>query len=143
MKKILFILFAMIALVSCGGKNGGDTPVDVPTDVKGDWELTSVQYTKSAVIGSETVSVYLRFTEKEFEIYQIVGAGNPRKYNGTYTLTGNTLSGKYSDKSNTPWASTYDVKVEGSTLTMVPAGKNETNVYKKTSIPASVTEKAY
>lgn len=143
MKRILFIFFAIAALVSCGGKNGGETPVDVPTDVKGDWELTSVQQAKSAVIGSETVSVYLRFTEKEFEIYQIIGSGNPRKYSGTYTLSGNTLSGKYSDKNNTPWASSYDVKVDGGTLTMVPSGKSETNVYKKTSIPASVIEKAF
>lgn len=133
----------MAALASCGEKKGGNDHGDVPADLKGDWELTSVQQTKSTVIGSETVTVYLRFTEKDFEIYQILGSGNPRKFFGTYTLSGNTLSGKYSDKNNTAWASTYDVTVEGATLTMVPTGKSEANIYKKSSIPASVIEKAY
>lgn len=134
MKKILYticIIAGVLATVSCG-KHKPDK-----LDISGSWELTDIQ-TKSAQIGSETVSVYLEFTDADFAIYQKIGEGRYRKYTGTYTLTGDVLDGEYSD--GKALGSTYKVSLDGESMVLDSAG--ETDTYTRTEIPASVTGSA-
>lgn len=130
--KLFLVLAIAVASVSCGSK-------DEAVSVAGEWELMDMELnTKSAQIGSEKVEVYISFTEDgQFALYQMLGAGRFEKYSGTYTLSGKSLTGKYSDGS--PWGNTYDVSVSGTTLTMTATvGSTDVYVYEKCTIPSDV-----
>ena len=60
------VAVAAALAVACGSK------VDKAASVEGEWELVDVEFaTKSAVVGSETVSVYINFGAKgTFAMYQ-------------------------------------------------------------------------
>lgn len=141
MKKYILLLTATVVIslmTSCGGKE------DKPRDITGIWNLTSVQ-TRSAQSGGQTVDVYISFvTGGTFQMYQKIGAGRYRSFSGTWTLTDNVLTGKYSD--GTSWGATYeaDVQNDGTSLVLTSQGANpETDTYTKvSSIPESVTSSA-
>lgn len=137
MKKLVYALLLILAIGACD-------PIqqEEPVSVVGQWKLVNVE-TKSATIGSETVDVYLDFTESgQFTMYQIIGKGRPRMFTGSYTFIDNQLSGIYSDASQ--WASTYTVAKSGeNSITLTTASGNETDTYQSTSIPQSVIEQAY
>lgn len=103
-------------------------------DVKGEWELTDVKMsTKSALVGAETVTVYVKFSEDgTFAMYQMVGDGRFVTFSGSWKLAGSTLSGTYAD--GTSWSSAYDVSVEKSTLTMTTEDGLDVFVYKACTI---------
>lgn len=104
-------------------------------DVKGEWELTDVKMaTKSALVGAETVTVYVKFSEDgAFAMYQMVGDGRFVSFSGSWKLAGSTLSGTYAD--GTSWASSYEVSVDKSTLTMTTEDGLDVFVYKACTIP--------
>lgn len=104
-------------------------------DVKGEWELTDVKMaTKSALVGAETVTVYVKFSEDgTFAMYQMVGDGRFVAFSGSWKLAGSTLSGTYAD--GTSWASSYEVSVDKSTLTMTTEDGLDVFVYKACTIP--------
>lgn len=104
-------------------------------DVKGEWELTDVKMaTKSALVGAETVTVYVKFSEDgAFAMYQMVGDGRFVAFSGSWKLAGSTLSGTYAD--GTSWASSYEVSVDKSTLTMTTEDGLDVFVYKACTIP--------
>lgn len=104
-------------------------------DVKGEWELTEVKMaTKSALVGAETVTVYLNLAEDgSFAMYQMVGDGRFVAFSGSWKLAGSTLSGTYAD--GTSWASSYEVSVDKSTLTMTTEDGLDVFVYKAYTIP--------
>ena len=132
MKKILFILSALMILASCGKDKGGDnTGLDLELKLYGDWHSTSLP------IDGE---IYLNFSEdKTFELYQQIGEGAHRLYRGTWALEGNLLTGKYNDGED--WAASYNVDVADKTLTMTSNNDAaEASVYEKTEIPAEVKE---
>ena len=122
------LLFALVSFSSC--KKDEKT-----LDVKGEWELTEVKMaTKSALVGAETVTVYVKFSEDgTFAMYQMVGAGRFVSFSGSWKLAGSTLSGTYAD--GTSWASSYEVSVDNSTLTMTTEDGLDVFVYKACTIP--------
>lgn len=140
MKKIMILAMSALLFVCCGGNGSGEQKEEQPTiDITGQWELTDIS-TKSARIGNETVTVYVEFNNGNFELYQVLGAGRPHKYTGTYTLSDNLLSGKYSEGKN--WAASYEVSQSGSSLTLTKKGGGETDTYRKSSIPQDIKDNA-
>ena len=119
--------------VACGSKE------DKAAGVEGEWELVDVEFaTKSAVVGSETVSVYVNFDAKgTFVMYQKLGEGRFRKFSGTWSCSNGILNGTYSDGKN--WGCPYKVSRDGDTLVMVsfPDGK-DSYTYSKCAIPEEV-----
>ena len=136
MRKFMIIAAACLLLCGCGGKK----PVE-NLSVVGEWELTSVS-TKSAKVGNTTVNVYISFTESgTFELYQMIGEGRYTAFDGTYTLTENILTGKYSNGNS--WGSVYEVSKNGENLVLSVQGGIEIDTYKKSSIPDSVKNNTY
>ena len=122
------LLSALVSFSSCKKE-------EKTLDVKGEWELTDVKMaTKSALVGAETVTVYVKFSEDgAFAMYQMVGDGRFVAFSGSWKLAGSTLSGTYAD--GTSWASAYDVSVEKSTLIMTTEDGLDVFVYKACTIP--------
>lgn len=122
------LLSALVSFSSCKKE-------EKTLDVKGEWELTEVKMaTKSALVGAETVTVYLNLAEDgSFAMYQMVGDGRFVAFSGSWKLAGSTLSGTYAD--GTSWASAYEVSVEKSTLTMTTEDGLDVFVYKACTIP--------
>lgn len=133
----VLITICGLGLVSCNGTS--DNKEETPIDVTGEWELSKVE-TKSVKIGDESVTIYVKFDGGSFTLYQILGQGRPRKYTGTYTLSDNLLSGKYSDGSS--WGSSYSVSVSGSTLNLAQTGGKEIDSFRKTTIPQDIISEA-
>lgn len=140
MKRIFYILAAVlcgIAAVSCE-KNGG---ADV--DVTGEWALESVFGMPEEV----NLEVYVKFDAGTFRLYQSLGDDQTRPwvYEGTYTVSGNTLTGRYSDGTRFGGVSGegYTVSLYGSeTMTLTSVYSAEVSTYRRTEIPAEVTESA-
>lgn len=122
------LLSALVSFSSCKKE-------EKTSDVKGEWELTDVKMaTKSALVGAETVTVYVKFSEDgTFAMYQMVGDGRFVAFSGSWKLAGSTLSGTYAD--GTSWASSYEVSVDKSTLTMTTEDGLDVFVYKACTIP--------
>ncbi|MBQ7709327.1 MAG: lipocalin family protein [Bacteroidales bacterium] len=137
MKKLVYLVLGLALLCSCNGK---DNP-EKPASIVGEWVLSSYT-TKAVTIGTEKVDIYLKFDASSFDLYQMLGAGRYTHYSGTYTLSGNILSGKYSDGKS--WASQYSVSIENNklTLTQSPDGK-EVQTFTSTTIPDSVKNNTY
>ena len=129
--RILAMAAVMIACLSCG-KNRKVASVD------GVWELESIE-TRSVQIGDAEISVYLKLDSGRFDIYQKVGAGRYRHFDGTYIYSEGKLSGKYSD--GKPLGSIYDVETGNGRLILFTAGSLEKDIYVKVdSIPDNVLE---
>lgn len=135
MKRYIAILMGILVLAGCKKNN----PEPTPASLDGEWELTAVS-TKSVKIGSESVSVYISFSDGNFVLYQQLGNTRPRKYSGTYTLAGNVLEGKYSDGKKL--GSKWEVSLENDSLKLV-SETNEVDTYRKCTIPSDIKEKAY
>lgn len=138
MKRFILILsVALLALVGCKK----DNPQSAQLNIEGQWELVSASLgTKSANVGGQTVSVYIEFASGgKFSLYQQLGAGRFDSFSGSWTLSGDTLSGKYSDGS--AWACDYSVKVESDklTLTTLPDG-DDSYTYSACTIPDSAKD---
>lgn len=133
MKRLAMLMIAAAAVLAaaCGKE-------DKKVDVSGEWELTNVEFvTKSAVIGSETVFVYMSFDKAgTFSIYQKLGEGRYQTFSGTWALSGDVLNGTYSDGKN--WACPYRVSRDGDTMIMVSSpDEKDVYTYRKCTIPAS------
>ena len=132
MKKILAFaaLMAGLLLTACGEK-------EEPLNIIGTWSLKTVQ-TKAASLGGTSVDVYIVFNEdNSFSLYQKVGStGRYSSYSGTWTLTGTSLSGKYSDGKS--WGSTYEVSQDKERTTLVLTSIGEEYSYAKASLPSEL-----
>lgn len=140
-KKLAMMVAVAVAaafVVACGSK------VDKAPSVEGEWELVDVEFaTKSAVVGSETVFVYINFDAKgTFAMYQKLGEGRFRKFSGTWSCSNGILNGTYSDGKN--WGCPYKVSRDGDTLVMVsfPDGK-DSYTYSKCTIPEEVKKNSW
>lgn len=142
--RLAVISALLVAMASCGGKD------DKRLDITGEWKLSSAANLGPGVIVKSSddveVTVYLSLSsDGKFVLYQRIGDGRFRMYDGTWQLSGTMLTGKYGDSKQTPWGSGYIVSLEdgGNTLVMVPESF-EQNVmhYGKASIPSSVKDEA-
>ena len=127
------VAVAAALAVACSSKE------DKAAGVEGEWELVDVEFaTKSAVVGSEMVFVYINFdAEGTFAMYQKLGEGRFRKFSGTWSCSNGILNGTYSDGKN--WGCPYKVSRDGDALVMVssPDGK-DTYTYRECTIPEEV-----
>jgi hypothetical protein len=132
--RLIMMLAVSLIMASCGG--GEKQPKAL--DITGQWELTDIIETKSAQIGSETIEVYIYFKEDNtFAMWQKLGEGRHRKYEGTWTLTESVLTGKYSD--GKAWGASYEVSREEGTLTMSEQKAGiQTYIYNSCTIPSSL-----
>jgi uncharacterized protein (TIGR03066 family) len=130
MKKLL-IMLAALTLICVTGCKKENKKVDYKSAIVGQWHCAPADM---------DADIYVEF-EKEgnFSLYQQVGEGRYRKYTGSWTCEGNTLSGVYTD--GTPWGSSYQMELNADTLTMTALnGSNEVMTYVKQSIPDEVLE---
>lgn len=144
--KIFVAIVALCAAVACnpnkGGENGGQTDStwsDSGTPI-GEWALTEWNGSKELPMG-----VYLRLNEdNNFDLYQHTASVMWVHYTGTFTLNGNTLTGKYSD--GTDWAEytiLYNDTVEPKQIKLTRKGDTEdVAIYTATEIPTEVTDQA-
>ena len=146
MMKRFFSLAALLLLcfVTAGCPDKPDDPDDpqVTLDITGEWQITQLT-TKSVQVGDQTVDIYVAFTSAgNFDLYQMIGTGRYRHYAGSWSLSGNTLTGRYTDGSD--WATSYTVTQDaGKTqLVLTAADGSETQTYRKQSIPQDVTANA-
>jgi hypothetical protein len=128
MKRIINILLIGAALIlSACGEGGKESKA---LDITGTWELTGIEITKAAQLGSETIEVSITFNpDKTFSLSQTLGSGRPKDFSGTWQLTDTILTGKYSN--GKAWGSSYEVTVNGTEMTMTPEGGAEIYTYKK------------
>lgn len=134
MKKIIFLIItAVIAFSSCKKDEG----IDVASLITGCWELTAID----GADAPEQLSVYLDFfSDGSVCIYQKAGKEVMyQKHSGHWSASDGILKGSYEDGST--WASDYEVSVKDSELTLTSlSSPKEVTVYKKTSLPASVSD---
>lgn len=133
MKRIIITLLSTILIAGCGN----DSKESKTVDITGQWELMDMQ-TKAIQIGEVDIEVYLEFNaDKTFNIWQQIGEGRHRKFIGTWEITDNNLSGKYSDGKE--WGSVYEVSMEDGNLNLSETRSGaETYVYHKCQLPAGL-----
>ena len=118
--------------------NGGEQAPKSP--LSGTWELTAI--TTKVAVGSVDVSVYLVFSDTDFEIYQKIGEGRYSKFEGTYVYgQDKKLSGIYSNSRS--WGP-YDVEIASDNNSMTLSIGNESDTYKKIeAVPQGVKDNIY
>ncbi|MBQ7898325.1 MAG: lipocalin family protein [Bacteroidales bacterium] len=131
MKRILYILAALLLLVSCGEKNGGKTELTLEQKLCTEWHSTFLP-----VDGD----IYISFREdKTFELYQQIGQGAHRLYRGTWNLEETLLTGKYND--GEAWAAAYEIIINDKQLTMTSVNDAaEESVFAREDIPQEVIQ---
>lgn len=139
MKKILYLLLAVLgaALIpACGSGDKGPQPVG---PIAGEWRLAS--WNADSEAPAAAFEVYISFNaDKTFDLYQKITTVRFEHLTGTYALVGSTLTGKYSDEQEfggAPYEVSFDA--QGNTMTLVSdSSVGEVQVYVRESIPASV-----
>lgn len=142
MKKFLFAVVALMSIVlstSCGKRN--ENPLI--KGMVGEWHLA-----QSPVLTSNTkdnVDVYIEFkADNTFELYQrdVNATSRYKKFSGTYLITDEIVTGKYSDGKS--WGATEGYRTilsAAGSLTMTNVlFPEDVSVYEPKAIPASVKE---
>lgn len=136
MKRILYIIIAALAVVSCGSKNKdtGKEELTLEQKLYGEWHST-----KLAI----DADIYISFMENgRFELYQQIGEGAHRVFRGTWNLEEDLLTGKYNDGED--WAAAYRISIENKTLTLTSANDAaEVSRFTQTQIPPEVKEGSF
>ena len=134
--KILSLVAVVLFAVACGEKENNPNGPGNKGVLSGEWMLTSWSEAEPEF------NVYIDFNDDNtFEIYQQVWSFDYELYTGTYTITGDIVTGVYADGSN--WACGYKFENSGNTLTMYSQeDKSVTSVYEKCEIPAEIKAEA-
>ena len=124
MKKIIYIIAAALCLLTSCKKE-----LTLEEKIVGDWHCTAK---------SVKAEIYVTFTAgKTFALYQQIGEGSYRVYNGTWSIDGTTLRGQYNDGSS--WATSYEVaSTDDNTLSLTAEGITETYSRVSGGIPEEV-----
>lgn len=137
MKKLLYFICALAAMLSfssCGNK-----PVDKKDMLPGNWELVGMTAaSKSVTTGGVEISVYITFgADGSFALYQKLGDGRFRYFEGSWSVSNDKLSGVYSD--GTAWGTTYDFEVSESSLVLTDSKGGDSYTYSKCEqLPADI-----
>ena len=128
-------MLVAVMFTGCEKVTNPDAP-GVKGVLSGEWVLTSWNET------APEFNVYIDFNDDDtFEIYQQVWSFDYELYTGTYTVTGDIVTGIYSDGSI--WASGYKFVKDGDTLTFYSQeDQSVTSVYTKCEIPAGIKAEA-
>jgi hypothetical protein len=132
--KIVFLtMLLLVALTGCGDKEKGKNKGNI---VVGEWAL--VQWSET----TPEFHVYVDFNEDgTFEMYQQVWSLDYEYFNGTYTISGDVLTGVYADGTN--WACGYRVNVVDGQLVMYSQEDiSVTSVYEKCTISEEIKAEA-
>ncbi len=148
MKKIAYITAALLMVFGCK-EPGPDTPVTPPDNpvnppvteetlaekITGEWHC---------VVSDIDADIYLELiSDGKFELYQKIGEGSYRLYNGSWSIDkNNVLNGKYND--GTSWGSSYEAVIseDRNSLTLTPTSAvvQEEYSYRRETIPVSVKD---
>lgn len=133
MKRILYIIIAALAVVSCGSKNKdtGKEELTLEQKLYGEWHSTELTI---------DADIYISFMENgKFEMYQQIGKGAHRVFRGTWNLEEDLLTGKYNDGED--WAAAYSISIGNKTLTMTSVNDAaEVSKFTQAQIPAEVKD---
>lgn len=130
--KFMIVAALFCAAVSC--KKAPETSIAIVAE----WHLVEV----TGMDASAVPQVYIDFkADYTFEIYQKVGEGRFRRYDGTYAVAEDMVTGKYSDGED--WGSGYAAAFEGDFMTLTAGnGSAEVCKYEKASLDQSEKDKA-
>lgn len=133
MKKF-FAIFAIaaLALVGCDKELAPHGNVSA---INGEWHI--VEWNGE----QPEFDVYVKFENGKFDIYQQVYSLYYEHYNGDFKISGDIVTGSYSDGSN--WASGYKFAIEGDSLTLYSQEDiSVTSLYEKCTIPEAIINEA-
>ena len=131
---IMAVLCAALLFVGCGKEKTANAPKsDYADRIVGEWHCAPEGY---------DVDVYVAFDAAgSFEEYQRLGEGRYRRFEGSWSVEKDVLSGVYAD--GTKWGSAYTLSFEGNTMTLTANNESaEAIVYTKCEIPAEVKSEA-
>lgn len=130
--KIMVIAALFCAAVSC--KKAPETS----TAIVAEWHLVEVAGMETSAVPQ----VYIDFkADYTFEMYQKLGEGRYRRYDGTYAVAEDMVTGKYSDGEK--WGSGYTAAFDGDYMTLTADnGSGEVCKYEKASLDQSEKDKA-
>ena len=137
-KIFAFIAIAALAMTACNKDKGGKTPSKATVSIVGEWRSTTFE-------GAEApFDIYVDFNEDgSYEMYQRIYTLSYERYDGTYAVSGNIVSGSYSDGQSWKCGYKAELSADGNTLTMrSQENVSVTTVYTKTTIPTEVKDEA-
>ena len=135
MKKFIYIFVALLLVVTPGCKKNG-SEATTATKLVGQWHCIAEELNVA-----EDIDVYVEFmADKSFNLYQKIGQGRHRHFTGTWSVSGDVLSGLYAD--GTEWGSSYTVEFSGMDAMKLTAknGSKEVMTYTRETIPAEILE---
>ncbi|MBQ9137353.1 MAG: lipocalin family protein [Alistipes sp.] len=143
MKKILLVAVALMGLIFTGCGEGSKANPLIK-GVVGEWHMTKSSIVTSTAV-KEAVDVYIEFkADNTFELYQrhFTEPLYYQHYSGTYLITGDVISGKYSDGKSWGAANGYTATLDAEgKLTLVNVDfTDDASVFTKETIPAAVKE---
>lgn len=135
--KIWSLLMLLAATVS-SCNNGTDKPAAGLEHIVNEWKLATWG-------GADApFTVYIDFNEDNtYEMYQQVYGLEFVKFSGTYNVSGNIVTGTYSDGQN--WKSGYKASISGDFNTLVLNSQEDVSiesVYEVTLIPEDIRTEA-
>ena len=135
MKRLIYIFVALLLVVTPGCKKNG-SEATTATKLVGQWHCIAEELNVA-----EDIDVYVEFmADKSFNLYQKIGQGRHRHFTGTWSVSGDVLSGLYAD--GTEWGSSYAVEFSGMDAMKLTAknGSKEVMTYTRETIPAEILE---
>ncbi len=111
MRRLFVYFLAALVILAAAGCKGNKK---VKTDITGVWELEEFSGLRAS---DQNVVVYVEFLKDgNFDLFQRIGDGRFEHYTGSWTLTDDVLSGKYSDGKKL--ADMYDVSLSSDRKTL-------------------------
>ena len=128
----------LMAMVGCKPTPGPDPEDTGSFDLlENEWKLVSVNGE------ANEFHVYLSFGQGNFAIFQQIYTLEYKFYDGTYTISGNKLTGEYYDTGAWKCGYTGGVSADGKTLTLISDDEHSMKcVYEACTIPDDVRDEA-